>query len=854
MMVQFSIRRLPLVLLLAPIFGVAPLVQAQTPPTTISVSDATQSFETDGGAGAIFFRVSLSAPSSQSTSVLFHVAEDPSAGIALATVGSGNCSAGEDFISAGDFFVTIPANTNTAPFTDVSVTICGDSIDEFDERFLVTISSPSPALTIADNQAVGLIIDDDPLPTLSIAGTTLLEGNAGQTNAGFAVTLNRASGKTVSAVPTLANGTATGGAACGGAVDFVNTALPVVTLNPGQTTGAVSVPVCGDVTFEANQTFTVSLTNPLNTTLGNSATGTITNDDTAPPVIASFTPTCGPVGTVVTITGTAFTGVTTVRFNATAATTFTVNSATQITATVPAGATTGPISVVSPGGTATSAGSFAVGVLPVVSITASDPTASEPGTDTGQFTLNRTGGTAAALTVNLAIATGAGRATPGADYVALAATSTIIAGSPTRTITVTPIDDTIDEDDQTVLLTVSPGACYTVGAPATATVTIQDNDPPPVLTITGRSVLETDGGSAVKLFGTVVLSARSEKTVSVNFATSTGTHTFVKPCVPLCTPTGICAICTFPCLPSALISSTATGGPDGSACGAAGIDFIHNSGTLTFPADTPSLTQFIAARLCGDSAIEPDDTFFVQLNSPTNATISNFGCGINDTAVATILNNDLNTGSFDLAPTDATVAVHDRLDYAFSWTVPDPLNWHDLQLLELRIVDDEGTALWVGFDEAGNTFSLFDEAKGEFGTGAAPGSNILLETPQATLYLDETSVVASSPTAPTVTLNLSLSFNPLAAGRLFLVEVTASDDQGNKPDFEQAGTLTVAPLNDDADDDVPPPGTPPPVVVPCGVAMIQPIVMVIVGLLCLRFAPRRSVRRRELGSEPMPLP
>ena len=61
-----------------------------------------------------------------------------------------------------------------------------------------------------------------------------------------------------------------------------------------------------------------------------------------------FTPTFGPVGTVVTITGTAFTGATAVEFNGVAATSFTVVSDTSITAAVPAGATTGPIVVTTP--------------------------------------------------------------------------------------------------------------------------------------------------------------------------------------------------------------------------------------------------------------------------------------------------------------------------------------------------------------------------------------------------------------------------------------------------------------------------------------------------------------------------
>src|SRR5207302_540108 len=78
-----------------------------------------------------------------------------------------------------------------------------------------------------------------------------------------------------------------------------------------------------------------------------------------PPTITSFTPASGPVGTTVAVSGTNFAGATPVTFNGVSAT-FTVNSATSIQATVPAGATTGPITVTTPGGTATSASSFTV--------------------------------------------------------------------------------------------------------------------------------------------------------------------------------------------------------------------------------------------------------------------------------------------------------------------------------------------------------------------------------------------------------------------------------------------------------------------------------------------------------------
>jgi uncharacterized protein (TIGR03437 family) len=77
------------------------------------------------------------------------------------------------------------------------------------------------------------------------------------------------------------------------------------------------------------------------------------------PVIAGFSPSSGPVGTQVTITGSGFTGATAVRFGGVKAT-FTVNSGTQITATVPNGATTGKIDVTTAGGKVTSKGWFNV--------------------------------------------------------------------------------------------------------------------------------------------------------------------------------------------------------------------------------------------------------------------------------------------------------------------------------------------------------------------------------------------------------------------------------------------------------------------------------------------------------------
>jgi len=75
------------------------------------------------------------------------------------------------------------------------------------------------------------------------------------------------------------------------------------------------------------------------------------------PTTPSFSPAIGGPGTSVVLTGTRFLDATGVDFNGTGAS-YSVDSSTQITATVPAGATTGPIHVTSPAGTGTSAGNF----------------------------------------------------------------------------------------------------------------------------------------------------------------------------------------------------------------------------------------------------------------------------------------------------------------------------------------------------------------------------------------------------------------------------------------------------------------------------------------------------------------
>ncbi len=119
------------------------------------------------------------------------------------------------------------------------------------------------------------------------------------------------------------------------AYKIVSDTYVTATVPAGATTGIVTVTIPGG-NLRSKQTFRVT------------------------PSIKSFTPSSGPVGTPVAITGVSLTQTTKVTFGAVKATTVVVNSDTQVTATVPSGAKTGKIAITTPGGTASSTTTFTV--------------------------------------------------------------------------------------------------------------------------------------------------------------------------------------------------------------------------------------------------------------------------------------------------------------------------------------------------------------------------------------------------------------------------------------------------------------------------------------------------------------
>ena len=177
------------------------------------------------------------------------------------------------------------------------------------------------------------------------------------------------------------------------------------------------------------------------------------------PVITSFTPSSGCAGTAsVTITGTDFTGATSVLFGGTNSLSYSVNSATQITATVGTG-TTGTISVITPGGIATSGGTFTVISIPA-----------QPGTIIGSATI-------CSGTLNTYSITAVSGAT---SY------TWTLPGGWTGTSTTTSINATASSTSGNVSVTANNGSCSSLAKTLAVTVTSLPAQPG---TITGSAAI-----------------------------------------------------------------------------------------------------------------------------------------------------------------------------------------------------------------------------------------------------------------------------------------------------------------------------------------------------------------------------
>jgi chitinase len=246
------------------------------------------------------------------------------------------------------------------------------------------------------------------------------------------------------------------------------------------------------------------------------------------------------------------------------------------------------------------------------SITVTDTSASE-GAGKVTFTLSVSPAPETGETVSVSVATSNNTATggsncslPGTDYVTLASTTvTFTAGQTAKGQDVSICQDTAIEGNQTFFLNLSNPTSNAAVARFQGVATIIDDEQFPSLSMGNRSAAEGNSGTSTFQFA-VTLSVASAQTVTVHYATADGTAT----------------------APS---------------------DYTAQSANLTFPPG--STTQNVNVPVAGDSAGETDETFFVNLSAPTNATISNpQGTGM-------IQNDDtIPTGPRTLRVNDVTAA------------------------------------------------------------------------------------------------------------------------------------------------------------------------------------------------------
>jgi hypothetical protein len=142
---------------------------------------------------------------------------------------------------------------------------------------------------------VSVVNTDNDLPLVNITTSpqTVIEGLA--TSQAYTVTLSAASSQSISVQYVTSNGTATSGS------DYTST-TGTLTFNAGVTTQTVTIPILNDSVTEADETFTLTLSNPTNALLGSTASVTTTITDT---LTASITTTLAANVENLTLTGTA---------------------------------------------------------------------------------------------------------------------------------------------------------------------------------------------------------------------------------------------------------------------------------------------------------------------------------------------------------------------------------------------------------------------------------------------------------------------------------------------------------------------------------------------------------------------
>ncbi|MBF0260778.1 MAG: DUF4347 domain-containing protein, partial [Magnetococcales bacterium] len=588
------------------------------PTVTLSVNNATIA----EAAGTSTVTATLSAAAASDTTVTL--------------TASGTATGGGTDYSLSSTTITILAGQTTGTAT---LTAVQDTRDEVDETIILDITGVSGgggATESGTQQQTVTITDDDAAPTVSIDSPSVTEGNSGTTALTYTVTLSAASGKSITVDYATSNGTATSGTdytATSGTLTFAagDTSKTFTVTVAGDATTEGDETITATLSNASNVTLGTSTgtgtitddDNPAPTLTATGATPTFTEGGAAVDlfsVVAASTNESGMnfTGMTVTVTNVADSteyltigGVDVALTNG--------NSVTVSGGTAAVGVAAGTATVTLTGlslsdanmttlvdglsyknssDTPTTASSRVVtitgitdnssanssaapnraatvtvaGVNPTITLSVNNATIAEAA---GSSTITATQSVAAQHdTVITLTATGTGTGTT--DYTLSLTTITILAGQTTGTATVTAVQDTLDEVNETVILditNVTGGGGAVESGTQQRTVTITDDDNPPTVSINSPTHAEGNSGSSNMSF-TVSLSAASSKSITIYYATANGTAT-------------------------------------------AGSDYTATTGTLTLAPGDTSKTFNVA--VLGDVTTESDETIdaTISITSPT---------------------------------------------------------------------------------------------------------------------------------------------------------------------------------------------------------------------------------------------
>ncbi len=454
--------------------------------------------------------------------VQVNLSPTPASGITVTYTVGGSATRGTDYTTSGS--VSVSANVSSV---NIPVVITDDTADENDETVILTLSdgdgytlgtAKTHTLTINDND------DPPPIPVVSFSSSSSsMNENGGTRNVQVNLSPTPASGITVTYT--------VGGSATRG-TDYTTSGSVSVSAN----VSSVNIPVVitDDTADENDETVILTLSDGDGYTLGTAKTHTLTindNDDPPPIPVVSFSSSSssmnengGTRNVQVNLSPTPASGITvtyTVGGSATRGTDYTTSGSVSVSANV----SSVNISVVITDDTAdendetviltlSSGDGYTLGTakthtltindndskkqppppIPVVSFSSSSSSMNENG-GTRNVQVNLSPTPASGITVTYTVG---GSATRGTDYTTSGSVS-VSANVSSVNIPVVITDDTADENDETVILTLSDGDGYTLGTAKTHTLTINDNDDPPPIPVvsfsSSSSSMNENGGT-----------------------------------------------------------------------------------------------------------------------------------------------------------------------------------------------------------------------------------------------------------------------------------------------------------------------------------------------------------------------